>query len=76
MKVHDNRSAADSTLEWLVQGGRHHREFEDDAAEVQLAELVRKRGRNFLDAWSVSLGERARRWAHALAAATIARQTN
>jgi Helicase conserved C-terminal domain len=59
MKVHDHRPAADSILEWLVQRGRHHREFEDDAAEVQLAELVRKRGRNFLDAWE-RVADRAR----------------
>ncbi|MBN2195017.1 MAG: DISARM system helicase DrmA [Polyangiaceae bacterium] len=51
MKLHPNRSAAERVLEQLVTRARGHRDWYDDEAETRIAELVRKRGRNFLDAW-------------------------
>lgn len=51
MNIHDERPAADHLLQWMVTRARRHRMHEDDLAETRIAELVRARGKNFLDAW-------------------------
>ncbi len=51
MRLHAHRGAAERILEVLVRRACHHREWYDDEAETRMAEQVRKRGRNFLDAW-------------------------
>jgi hypothetical protein len=51
MRLHPNRPAAEQILERLVQRAKGHRGWHDEEAEVRIAELVRKRGRHFLDAW-------------------------
>lgn len=51
MKLHENRSLAESVLEVLVQRGRRHREWHDVEAEERIAGELRARGKNFLDAW-------------------------
>jgi hypothetical protein len=51
MRLHDNRPLADQVLEALVTRGRKHREWHDAEAEQRIADELRARGRNFLDAW-------------------------
>jgi hypothetical protein len=51
MKLHEHRAFADAALEALVERGRRHREWQDDEAEQRMADELRARGRNFLDAW-------------------------
>ncbi|UJR84192.1 DISARM system helicase DrmA [Sandaracinus amylolyticus] len=51
MSIHDQRAAAEQVLERLVLRARKHREWWDDDAEERIADHVRRRGRNFLDAW-------------------------
>lgn len=51
MNIHEQRSAAEQLLEWLVLRAKHHRGWRDDEAERRIADHVRRRGRNFLDAW-------------------------
>ena len=51
MAIHDHRSKAEKMLEWLVRRARHHRGWHDDEAEARIADLLSRRGRNFLDAW-------------------------
>jgi hypothetical protein len=51
MNIHEQRSAAESLLAWIVGRARGHRHFHDAEAETRIADLVRARGRSFLDAW-------------------------
>ncbi|HET8933818.1 MAG TPA: DISARM system helicase DrmA [Polyangiales bacterium] len=51
MRLHQNRPLADQVLEALVTRGRRHREWHDAEAEQRIADELRARGRNFLDAW-------------------------
>lgn len=51
MELHGHRSRAEELLEWLIERARHHREWHDDEAEGRIADLVRRRGRDFLDSW-------------------------
>ena len=51
MKMHENRPRAEQLLEWLIDRARHHRDWQDETAETRLAELIRKRGKRFMDAW-------------------------
>lgn len=51
MKLHDNRPLAEQVLEALVARGRKHREWYDHDAEERIANELRARGKNFLDAW-------------------------
>ncbi|MCG8556101.1 MAG: DISARM system helicase DrmA [Proteobacteria bacterium] len=51
MKIHEHRPKAEALLEWLVRRARHHRGWHDDVAEARIADLVRRRGRDFLDSW-------------------------
>jgi hypothetical protein len=51
MKIHEQRASAEQLLEWLVNRARHHREWQDEDAEARIADLVRRRGRDFLDSW-------------------------
>jgi hypothetical protein len=51
MDLHANRPAAEQILAWMVARARSHRNFHDDEAETRIADLVRARGRSFLDAW-------------------------
>jgi hypothetical protein len=51
MRLHGERPAAEQILGWLVKRAGHHRNFDDDDAEERISNLVRARGRNFLDAW-------------------------
>ncbi len=51
MKLHAERPAAEQLLGWMVRRARGHRYSHDDEAETRLADLVRARGRKFLDAW-------------------------
>ena len=51
MNLHDQRPAAEKALAWMVGRARRHRKFPDDEAETRIADLVRARGRSFLDAW-------------------------
>jgi hypothetical protein len=51
MRLHQNRPLADRVLEALVTRGRRHREWHDAEAEQRIADELRARGRNFLDAW-------------------------
>lgn len=51
MELHANRPAAEQLLAWMVTRARGHRNFHDDEAEMRIADLVRARGRSFLDAW-------------------------
>jgi hypothetical protein len=51
MELHANRPAAEQILAWMVARARSHRNFHDDEAETRIADLVRARGRSFLDAW-------------------------
>jgi hypothetical protein len=51
MRIHEKRPAAEELLAWLVKRARAHREFHDDEAETRIADLVRARGKSFLDAW-------------------------
>jgi hypothetical protein len=53
MGIHDRRPAADEIVGWMVSRARRHRNFPDDEAETRIAELVRARGKSFLDAWEV-----------------------
>ncbi len=64
MNIHDERSAADHLLQWMVTRARRHRLHPDDQAETRIAELVRARGTNFLDAWE-RVAEHARQGAAA-----------
>ncbi len=51
MKIHAERPAAERLLEWLVTRARHHRDWYDKEGEERIADLVRRRGRDFLDSW-------------------------
>lgn len=51
MKLHDNRPLAEQVLEALVTRGRKHRDWYDQEAEERIANELRARGKNFLDAW-------------------------
>ena len=51
MRLHHNRALADAILEVLVTRARRHREWHDSDAERRIADELRARGRNFLDAW-------------------------
>jgi hypothetical protein len=51
MNIHDQRPAAEQVLAWMVGRARRHRNFPNDEAETRIADLVRARGRSFLDAW-------------------------
>lgn len=51
MKIHEQRPAAEELVAWMVGRARRHRNFPDDDAEQRIANLVRARGRSFLDAW-------------------------
>ncbi|HJL33419.1 MAG TPA: helicase-related protein, partial [Polyangiaceae bacterium LLY-WYZ-15_(1-7)] len=51
MDIHSQRARAEELLEWLIKRARHHRDWHDDEAEDRIADLVRRRGRDFLDSW-------------------------
>jgi len=51
MQIHEQRASAEKVLEWLVARARGHRQWADKTAEDLSAELIRRRGRGFLDAW-------------------------
>jgi len=51
MSIHEQRPAAEQMLAWMVGRARRHRNFPDDDAETRIADLVRARGKSFLDAW-------------------------
>jgi hypothetical protein len=51
MGLHPQRATAEKALEWLVERARAHRDWHDDDAEQRIGDAVRRRGRNFLDAW-------------------------
>jgi hypothetical protein len=51
MKLHEHRALAETVLEALVQRGRVHRDWQDAEAEERIANELRARGKNFLDAW-------------------------
>jgi len=51
MKIHEQRPAAEQLLAWLVGRARKHRLASDEEAETRIADLVKARGRSFLDAW-------------------------
>jgi ATP-dependent helicase YprA (DUF1998 family) len=51
MALHESRAAAETILGWLVRRARGHRHFHDDEAEARIGDLVRARGKSFLDAW-------------------------
>ena len=51
MDLHGHRSSANQLLEWLVKRARHHRDWHDEEAEERIADLVRRRGTDFLDSW-------------------------
>jgi hypothetical protein len=51
MQIHAKRAAVEVLLEKLVVRARKHRDWWDDDAENRIADHVRRRGRNFLDAW-------------------------
>src|SRR5690606_10017042 len=50
MRIHEQRPKAEQLLDWLVDRARHHRDQEKEAEE-RIADLVRRRGRDFLDSW-------------------------
>ncbi|WP_428266675.1 DISARM system helicase DrmA [Haliangium sp.] len=49
-RFRDHRDRAEAILEWLVRRARHHRE-QGKEAEGRIADLVRRRGRDFFDSW-------------------------
>ncbi len=51
MELHDHRASANQLLEWLVGRARKHREWHDTEAEERIADLIRRRGKDFLDSW-------------------------
>ncbi len=51
MKIHGERAKAEEILTWLIYRARHHRDWHDKDAEDRIADLVRQRGRDFLDSW-------------------------
>ncbi|MCB9591142.1 MAG: DNA/RNA helicase [Sandaracinaceae bacterium] len=51
MNIHAQRSEAERLLSWIVDRARHHRDWQDKEAEERIADLVRRRGRDFLDSW-------------------------
>ena len=51
MQLHANRPAAELIVGWVVTRARGHRYFHDNDAENRIADLVRRRGKSFLDAW-------------------------
>lgn len=51
MNLHDKRPDAEQLLASVVERARRHRNFHDDEAETRIADLVKARGRSFLDAW-------------------------
>ena len=51
MRLHEKRAAVEQLLEQLVVRAKGHREWWDDDAEKRIADHVRRRGKNFLDAW-------------------------
>jgi hypothetical protein len=51
MKIHGNRPKAEKLLAWLITRARGHRDWHDNEAETRISDLIRARGRAFLDAW-------------------------
>ncbi|WP_437562975.1 DISARM system helicase DrmA [Sorangium sp. So ce542] len=51
MSIHEQRPAAEAMVAWMVARASHHRHFPEKQSEDRIAELVRARGRSFLDAW-------------------------
>ena len=52
MNIHAKRPRAEQLLDWLVRRARRHRcDWHDTEAEERVADLVRRRGRDFLDSW-------------------------
>ncbi len=51
MRLHGNRPKAEQLLEHLILRARSHRDWPDDDAETRIADLIRARGKAFLDAW-------------------------
>ena len=51
MQLHPHRPKAEQILEQLILRARGHREWPDDGAETRIADLIRARGKSFLDAW-------------------------
>jgi hypothetical protein len=51
MRLHDHRARAEQVLEWLIGRARGHRIWADKDAETRIADLIRARGKSFLDAW-------------------------
>jgi len=51
MKLKIERPSAEEALTWLVTRARGHRHDIDEEAAVRIADLIRARGRSFLDAW-------------------------
>jgi hypothetical protein len=51
MHLHPHRPKAEQILEKLILRARGHREWPDDGAETRIADLIRARGKSFLDAW-------------------------
>jgi hypothetical protein len=51
MLLREKRENAEQIVEWLVKRACDHRGWQDETAENRVADLVRARGRNFLDAW-------------------------
>jgi hypothetical protein len=51
MKLHFTRPKAEQLLEHLITRARGHRDWPDEGAETRIADLIRARGKSFLDAW-------------------------
>ena len=51
MNLHAQRPGAEQLVAWLVARAKNHRNFHDDEAETRIADLLRARGKSFLDAW-------------------------
>lgn len=51
MKLHANRPKAEQLLEHLITRARGHRDWPDEGAETRISDLIRARGKSFLDAW-------------------------
>jgi hypothetical protein len=51
MQLHPHRARAEQVLAWLIARARGHRGWADQAAETRIGDLIRARGKSFLDAW-------------------------
>jgi hypothetical protein len=51
MRLHANRDRAEKILEWLIGRAKGHRDWFDTGAETRVTDLIRARGKSFLDAW-------------------------